>query len=668
MRAESTCKQIQRTWRSVLAASVLGLTALPALAATRVTSGHAGHWWSPERSGEGWVLEMIGADAALLYWFTYDEEGGQRWMTAEGRVEDLEGDGAAGQRIVFPQLVAPHGASFGEDFDPADVVREDVGSATLSFEGCDSGVFSFEAFGQSQSIEVARLAHVMGAACETPHGVTGREVAAHAGLSGSWFDPAHNGEGFALHWASPGHAIVTWYSYDDRGKPYWMLGVGGFDSEGRIRFADVHTTRGARFGYDFDPDDVERVHWGELTFELACDGGTAAYGSALPDFGNGGFDLTRITAIHDVPCPWTPPALSDLYTIEIVELPMQIEGMPADTRIGAIRSVGDGSLWALGQGTGPHLPLRLDEETARWRPVGTIDALGLFTARTTGRVVVNKRLDAEGIRAVVLVDGQWEPLDDELGENAHVTGMSADGSVIVGVADPGPEMRSWRWSEEAGVADLAPMPDAAVQPMPTFVTRHGDILGTQSTGPIRMQRAVRWSGDSVEPILSSDGTGLMDPATYAEGSDLLFVNAIREAEPSIAYIGGTWYLDRDNRLREIPTVDRTFRHYIVSTSLDGNLVAGVWGTFPQFSTMLPGFAITPAPEDVDGYLWTQHTGSVSIWGLVEDAGHDMTGWQEIYVRSQSADGLTVVIEVQGFRDAAGSLQQRPMLLRLTPTR
>src|SRR5690606_39063180 len=100
-----------------------------------IRSGHAGHWYSLDRSGEGWVLELRDAGNAWLYWFTYDGQGRQRWLTAAGQVVP---DGDGGQRIDFPQLVVTRGARFGAAFDPDDVVREDVGSASFRFDDCDN--------------------------------------------------------------------------------------------------------------------------------------------------------------------------------------------------------------------------------------------------------------------------------------------------------------------------------------------------------------------------------------------------------------------------------------------------------------------------------------------------------------------------------------------------
>jgi hypothetical protein len=126
------------------------------------------------------------------------------------------------------------------DFDPTQVEREAVGSATLRFADCDQGEFSFTAFEQSLTLPVQRLAHTMGMPCESRNGVPGRDSTEYAGQSGSWFDPGHIGEGYALQWMNPHSALLTWYSYDGDGEQYWMLGVGQLDDPGRLHFPQLH--------------------------------------------------------------------------------------------------------------------------------------------------------------------------------------------------------------------------------------------------------------------------------------------------------------------------------------------------------------------------------------------------------------------------------------------
>ncbi|HET6545177.1 MAG TPA: hypothetical protein VFG55_00345, partial [Rhodanobacteraceae bacterium] len=51
-----------------------------------IGSGHSAMWYDPARSGEGWVLEVLADDFVLLDWYTYDEQGGQRWLQGIGEI------------------------------------------------------------------------------------------------------------------------------------------------------------------------------------------------------------------------------------------------------------------------------------------------------------------------------------------------------------------------------------------------------------------------------------------------------------------------------------------------------------------------------------------------------------------------------------------------------
>jgi hypothetical protein len=47
---------------------------------------YSGVWYTPERNGEGFVIEALPDDRAVVYWFTYtaDGSGQQAWMTGDG--------------------------------------------------------------------------------------------------------------------------------------------------------------------------------------------------------------------------------------------------------------------------------------------------------------------------------------------------------------------------------------------------------------------------------------------------------------------------------------------------------------------------------------------------------------------------------------------------------
>ncbi|HWT14559.1 MAG TPA: hypothetical protein VN581_02155, partial [Patescibacteria group bacterium] len=100
--------------------------------------------------------------------------------------------------------------------------------------------------------------------------------AAHARISGSWFDPARSGEGVLIERFSDHQASVLWFTYAPEGEPaglVWLGGVGDLDANG-IHVPVVRRMRGARFGDAFDAADVIAAPWGRI--DLAFDGADVA--------------------------------------------------------------------------------------------------------------------------------------------------------------------------------------------------------------------------------------------------------------------------------------------------------------------------------------------------------------------------------------------------------
>ncbi|OAB61386.1 hypothetical protein AY599_24625 [Leptolyngbya valderiana BDU 20041] len=250
-----------------------------------------GMWFDPDRSGEGWVIEVLPDQTAVGYWFTYDEAGEPRWLIGQGPV--------IANQVVFEELFAPVGGRFGPDFDPADVELVPAGSARLVFTDCDSGWFDYQVFGQTQRLPLARLTRSLGLDC----GPIDVPPPDRALLSGTWFDPDHTGEGYTVQWLDTEQVLVMWFSYDSEGRQYWMLGLGDNLGEGNaIRLEGVVSARGARFGRAFEADDVELIDWGSIEMDLSCLTGTAGYESLLPGFGSGSFELVRLSFIEGLVC------------------------------------------------------------------------------------------------------------------------------------------------------------------------------------------------------------------------------------------------------------------------------------------------------------------------------------------------------------------------------
>ena len=90
---------------------------------------YSGAWYNRERSGEGFVVEVLPDGRAVVYWFTYtpDGSGDQAWMIGQGVVASFDSlveeppPGSPVARIEIDELWQPTGAAFGPPFDAGDV-------------------------------------------------------------------------------------------------------------------------------------------------------------------------------------------------------------------------------------------------------------------------------------------------------------------------------------------------------------------------------------------------------------------------------------------------------------------------------------------------------------------------------------------------------------------
>lgn len=278
-----------RLFAFLLAAGLLG--AGPAQALERNVSGM---WFNAQRDGEGIVVDLIDDTTATVYWFTYDRQGNAMWLFGVGEI--------SGNRIQVAEVFRPSGARFGIGFDPADVDAESWGSLELRFPGCKTGSVDYDGpagFG-SGTIALERLTAIAGASCQAGGAVPGFL----GGISGGWYDPRHDGEGFLVQVLEDGRVLFVWFTYEPDGDQAWVTGLGEMTDNGFVvsPHTDAITARGARFGNAFDPADVERSPWGAVIFQFnSCSDATLSY-EGPPDFGGGRQNLVRLFTTRDVNC------------------------------------------------------------------------------------------------------------------------------------------------------------------------------------------------------------------------------------------------------------------------------------------------------------------------------------------------------------------------------
>ena len=107
--------------RGVLASLAAALMLTVAMPATAIDPAFSGSWYNPPESGSGFNLEIIDSERALLFWYTYDDNGDAVWLYSEGEIE--------GQKIDFVVYYA-EGMRF-SDLDTADKVNRVWGTLTM---------------------------------------------------------------------------------------------------------------------------------------------------------------------------------------------------------------------------------------------------------------------------------------------------------------------------------------------------------------------------------------------------------------------------------------------------------------------------------------------------------------------------------------------------------
>jgi beta-glucanase (GH16 family) len=98
---------------------------------------YSGSWYNESQSGHGFSMEFdqleSGATQAVIYWYTYDNQGNPIFMLGNGIADGYE---------LEIQFQSPYGMKYGE-FDPDSVTRAVGGTARFDFTDADNATFSY---------------------------------------------------------------------------------------------------------------------------------------------------------------------------------------------------------------------------------------------------------------------------------------------------------------------------------------------------------------------------------------------------------------------------------------------------------------------------------------------------------------------------------------------
>jgi hypothetical protein len=124
-----------------------------------------------------------------------------------------------------------------------------------------------------------------------------------AGLSGTWYDPAHSGHGVHLGMLSGDAASGAWNVFDAQGRPLHLYFEGRVEN-GRL-VANAYAPGGMPFG-TFDRSTFSAPLWGSLVFDFSdCDHALLSYagdGPAGAGYGHGTVPLTRLASLAGLGC------------------------------------------------------------------------------------------------------------------------------------------------------------------------------------------------------------------------------------------------------------------------------------------------------------------------------------------------------------------------------
>jgi len=163
---------------------------------------------------------------------------------------------------------------------------------------CTIGIAILEA---DERFVYADLSRASGNSCDN---VPGPSFTITPGITGTWYDPARDGEGYNIEIIGSSldpQMLAYFYTYDDAGNQMWLIAQGPVDGDTATLPAFVAS--GAVFGPGFDPDDVDLEEWGTLTFTFtSCAAGTATYDSTM-GFGTGTANIVRLSSVTGLACP-----------------------------------------------------------------------------------------------------------------------------------------------------------------------------------------------------------------------------------------------------------------------------------------------------------------------------------------------------------------------------
>ncbi len=252
-----------------------------------VDSKISGVWSAGQDSNQKISIELLDNNRAVMF-AGLNNNNQSFWLLGVGNVQN--------NTIDFTELFTTNGGRFGLDFDPTEVINENIGQAMISFNRCNQATLTYDLPSiESSEVNLSKDIEIPGNECDAAN----KDLP--NGVSGAWFNSNRNGEGLTNYvFDSNGiqMATLTWYTYDNNGQQMWLTGTGTITDQ-TLNISEMKKFMGA----DLFTGQSQATIVGSLSMNWnVCHIAELTYDFTSTDLGTGSIDLTQLTRLDNTQC------------------------------------------------------------------------------------------------------------------------------------------------------------------------------------------------------------------------------------------------------------------------------------------------------------------------------------------------------------------------------
>lgn len=272
---------------------------------------NAGIWFDPNLVGEGFYVEPLPDNQAIVSGYSYPalgDGGEQLWWVGIGRID--------GNGISVPDIALYRGPRF-QNFQTGDLRAQGFGSAELLFTNRSTAEIRLNVPGR-YGLPNRTLARLTEHAEYTGPVILPIPNVQSFSLAGIYVAPSRTGEGLILHHmpVQNGNNVqqrdfLIWYTFDNEGDPMWLvgerdqpMGMGPGLGINRYHFS-LGRPVGTFYPPNFNPGQIQTQPFGTVELENTnCSQMRVRFDARAGGFGQGEFLADRVTATRNSPCVW----------------------------------------------------------------------------------------------------------------------------------------------------------------------------------------------------------------------------------------------------------------------------------------------------------------------------------------------------------------------------